>query len=142
MSERHPKKPEVFDLLTPSQLQSLPLLATGEPAKDVAAQVGVTPQTISLWLNHDQEFRHALWLFKKDALDAVRSELQLAAIEAVAVVRKLLKDGSTEQTRLKAAQLVLDRVDLAGRHPGNALDDETVITPAGEYSQSLVEKLS
>jgi hypothetical protein len=101
-----------------------------------------TPQTVSLWLNHDQDFRHALWLFKKDALDAARSKLQLAAIEAVTIIRKLLKDGSTEQTRLKAAQLVLDRLGLTGRHPGNALDDEALITPAGEYSQGLVEKLS
>lgn len=142
MTRRNHHRPEVFDLLTTAQIKSLPLLSAGEPATQVAAAIGVTPQTISLWLNHDQEFRHALWLFKKDALDAARSVLQLAAIEAVAVVRKLLKEGSTEQTRLKAAQLVLDRLGLADPHPGNALDDEAVITPAGEYCQSLVEKLS
>ena len=48
-------------------------------------------------MNHDQDFRYALWLFKKEALDAARSELQLAATEAVTVVRKLLHKGSTEQ---------------------------------------------
>jgi hypothetical protein len=138
---RNQNRPEVLDLLTPAQLQSLPLLASGQPAKEVASKVGVTPQTVSLWLNHDQEFRHALWLFKKDALDAARSQMQIAAIEAVAVVRRLLHEGSTEHIRLKAAQIALDRLGLAGRPP-RGCSDEVAVTPAGDHCQDLVEKLS
>jgi hypothetical protein len=141
MTRRNRNRPEVFDLLTPVQLQSLPLLVSGQPAKDVAATVGVTPQTVSQWLNHDQEFRHALWLFKNDALDAARSQLQVAAIEAVAEVRKLVREGSTEQIRLKAAQIALDGLGLVGRR-GTSAFDEAVITPAGQYCQELLDKLS
>jgi len=126
-------RPEVFDLLTPAQLQSLPLLAAGEPAKEVATKVDVTPQTVSLWMNHDQDFRHALWLFRKQALDAARSELQLAATEAVTVVRKLLHEGSSEQIRLKAAQLLLDRLGLVGQYSANGFDG-AVITPIANYA--------
>jgi hypothetical protein len=109
MTKMFPNKPDVFDRLPPAQINSLTLLAAGERAKEVAAKVDVTPQTISLWMNHDQDFRYALWLFKNEALDAARSELQLAATEAVPVVRKLLHEGSSEQIRLKAAQLLLDQ---------------------------------
>jgi hypothetical protein len=115
MSRRNPNKPEVFDLLSPQQINSLPILAAGESAKSAAEKIGVTPQTISLWLNHDQDYRLALWLFKNDALDAALSQLQTLAAEAVSVVRKLLLEGSTEQIRLKAAQLVIDRLDTDGR---------------------------
>ena len=115
MTGRNQHRPEVFDLLTPPQLKSLPLLAAGESAKDVAVKVGVTPQTVSLWLNHDDDFRQAYWLFRRDALDAARCQLQVAAIEAVMEVRKLVRGGSTEQIRLKAAQIALAGLGLIGR---------------------------
>jgi hypothetical protein len=133
MTEIIPNKPDVFDRLSPAQINSLALLAAGEPAKEVAAKVDVTPQTVSLWMNHDQDFRHALWLFKKQALDAARSELQLAATEAVTVVQKLLQEGSSEQIRLKAAQLLLDQLGLIGKYSANGFDG-AAITPIGNYA--------
>jgi len=48
MTEIIPNKPDVFDRLSSAQINSLALLAAGEPAKEVAATVGVTPQTVSL----------------------------------------------------------------------------------------------
>jgi hypothetical protein len=129
----NPNKPDVFDRLSPAQVNGLPLLASGEPAKEVAAKVGVTAQTVSLWVNHDEDFRHALWLLKKEALDGARSQLQLAATEAVAVVRKLLHDGSSDHIRLKAAELLLDRLGLVGRYSGKGFEGAT-ITPAGDYA--------
>jgi hypothetical protein len=141
MSGTNRNKPEVFDLLSPQQINSLPMLAAGDPAKLVAEKIGITPQTISLWLNHDADFRHALLLLKKDALDAARSQLRIASIEAVAVVRKLIREGSTEQIQLKAAQLALDHLVADRQHIANALN-EAAIAPASDYCRELSEKLS
>jgi hypothetical protein len=92
-------------------------------------------------LNHDPDFRLALWLFKNDALDAALSQLQTLAIEAVAVVQKLMREGSTEQIRLKAAQLVIDRLVTDGRSREHSFRQGTAST-ADSYSQSLIEKFS
>jgi hypothetical protein len=127
MTGLNPNKPDVFDRLSPQQVNSLPFLAAGELAKVTAAKVGVTPQTVSLWLNHDENFQHALRMFKREALDAACNELQVAAIEAVTVVRKLLQQSSNEQTRLKAAQLLLDRLGLVGRNSDNDSEEAAVI---------------
>ena len=129
----NPKKPDLFDRLSAAQITSLPLLAAGQLAKEVAAKVDVTPQTISQWMNHDEDFRLALWRFRQEALDASRSELQLAGTEAVTVVRKLLHEGSTEQIQLKAAQLLLDRLGLVGQYSANGFDGAAV-TPLGNYA--------
>jgi hypothetical protein len=126
-------KSDVSERLSPQQIESLVLLAASVPAKEVAAKVGVTPQTISVWLNHDGDFRHALWVLKKEALDAARSELQLAAIEAATVIRTLLRDGSTEHVRLKAAELLVDRLDLLGRYSDKGFDGPAV-TQSGDYA--------
>jgi hypothetical protein len=67
MTEIIPNKPDEFDRLSPPQINGL-ALAVGESAKEVAAKVRATPQTVSLWMK--QDFRFALWLFKKEALDA------------------------------------------------------------------------
>jgi hypothetical protein len=80
-----------------------------------------------------EDFRHALWLFRKEALDAARSKLQLAATEAVTVVHKLLHEGSSEQIRLKAAQLLLDQLGFVGRYSANGFDG-AAITPIGNYA--------
>jgi hypothetical protein len=138
VTRRNLNRPEVFDLLSAAQLQSLPLLATGEPAKDVAAKVGVAPQTISLWLNHDDDFRQAYWLFRRDALEAARCQLQVAAIEAVTEVRRLVRSGSTEQVRLKAAQVALTGLGLMGR-AGHDASEPTFLT-AG-YGADVIEAL-
>jgi hypothetical protein len=139
MNIRNPNKPEVFDLLSPQQINSLPMLAAGESAKFVAEKIGVTPQTISLWLNHDPDFRLGLWLFKNDALDAALSQLQTLAIEAVFVVRKLLLEGSTEQIRLKAAQLVIDRLDTDGRPREHSR--QAIMATVDSYGLSVDEKV-
>lgn len=133
MSKIIPNKPDVFDQLSPAQINSVKLLAAGKRAKEVAAKVDVTPQTVSLWMNHDQNFRLALWLYKKEALDAARSELQLAATEAVTVVRNLLHESSSEQVRLRAAQLLLDQLGLVGNYSADGFDG-AVITPIGNYA--------
>ena len=43
-SGMNPNKPDVFDRLSPAQINSLTLLAAGERAKEVAAKVDVTPK--------------------------------------------------------------------------------------------------
>jgi hypothetical protein len=67
--------------------------------------------------------------------------LQLAATEAVTVVRKLLHNGSTEQIRLKAAQLLLDQLGLVGQYSANGFDG-AAITPIGNYAPPPVQPMS
>ena len=141
MSLSKPNQPDVLDLLTPQQIVSLPPLAAGELAKDVAVRIGVSPQTVSQWINHDQNFRHALWSIRKATLDSARAQLQLAATEAVGVIRNLLHQGKSEQTRLKAAQLLLDRLGLVGRYSDSGFDGP-VISPAIDYAPLTSQEIS
>lgn len=104
------KKPEEFEAsLTGAQLTAIPILAAGSLKKDAAAAANVTPQTVSTWLGQPQ-FRAALDAARLDLSTAASVALRDATGAAVDTILDLLRQGSSETTRLKAACYVLDRV--------------------------------
>ncbi|MGA8709218.1 MAG: hypothetical protein WB646_19785 [Steroidobacteraceae bacterium] len=134
-----PKDSDVFSLLSAQQSLGLPMLAAGESARTVAEKLGVTPQTISLWLNHDQPFRHAIWSYRKEAFDAAHRQLQAAGIEAVGVLRQILRESKSEQMRLKAAQLLIGQLDLVSACSEMAVPAAKCSTPSSCELESKQE---
>jgi predicted transcriptional regulator len=98
--------------LTPKQVRALSLLAAGKTGVQVAKALKVNAATVSQWLNHDPGFAKALDALRWESLRAADAELQAAASEAVAELRKLLKNGKSEQVRLRAAEFILTAVGL------------------------------
>lgn len=104
---KKPEQPEAA--LTAAQLTAIPILAAGSLKKDAATVANVTPQTISTWLGQPQ-FQAALDAARQDLSSAASIALRDATDAAVATILDLLRHGSSEATRLKAACYVLDRV--------------------------------
>jgi len=87
--------------LSGQQLQALELLANGEMNKDVAAEIGVTPQTISNWKRKDD-------LFIAELEATLRRKLDKAVPKAIKTMIELM-DSNHPQIRFAAAKDILDR---------------------------------
>lgn len=94
--------------LTPQQNRALTLLLSGNSGALTAKEVGVTPETISRWQNHDSHFvsqYRRLILAQNQALENAICEL---AQDAVVTIADILKDKKQKpQIRLAAAKLIL-----------------------------------
>jgi transposase-like protein len=95
--------------LSPKQIEAVRLLLAGRSVEEVADQLGVHRGTIWKWksLETFQAYYNALLSdIKTNSRDALLSLHE----DALATVRRLLKDGS-DGVALKAACLVLARVE-------------------------------
>lgn len=101
-------------MLKPRQLQAASQLAQGISCRDVATNVGVSPQTISEW-KRKPEFQAFINELRIEALNAVRTRLQCLADEACETLSHLMKSGSSDSVRLRAAVAVLDSTGLSSQ---------------------------
>jgi hypothetical protein len=107
--------------LSPKQLIALPEILAGKSGIEVAKIVGVLPQTISEWLNHDAGFQKALATETESALAQARRKLAATVNDAVDTLADTVRTGSGSANRTKAAISVLDRAGLvAPSEVGNA----------------------
>lgn len=83
------------------------MLVEGWLHKDVAEEVGVTPQTISAWLA-DPEFIAFVNKLKMDNLYKARDRVQALSVKAAATIEDIMDNGSNDGVRLKAAESVLE----------------------------------
>lgn len=98
-------------LLTPQQLEAISYLATpGWTVKKSAQQVGCDRRTLHRWLN-DPLFLHEYHRQVRVVAARRRSELHLAAVEAVHVLREIAAKGQSEANRMRAANYVLQHAD-------------------------------
>ena len=97
--------------LEAKQLQAVALLASGCPAKDVAAELKVSPQTISTW-RKQPAFRNALNNLKIQCLMSARDNLRTLSVDATAELARLMKHGQSERVRLQAALAILRGVGV------------------------------
>ena len=88
------------------QLRAVALLASGCSAKDVAAEIQVSPQNISEW-RRQPAFRRALDNLKIQCLMSARDNLRTLSVDATSVLADLMKHGKSERVRLQAALAVL-----------------------------------
>ncbi len=98
--------------LTAKQIKALPLLASGTTATDVSKQLKISQQQISNWQRHDK-FQNALNTIRRDALRDAETALSGLALDAVQVLRESLNNASGEQTRLRAAMYIIDRLGFS-----------------------------
>lgn len=87
------------------------MLAAGCPAKDVAADLQVTPQTISAW-RAQPAFRETLNGLKIQYLRSARDALRSLSMDATDELARLMRGGKSERVRLQAALAVLRGVGL------------------------------
>ena len=93
--------------LRPRQVRAAQMLIEGRRGKDVAAAVGVSPETISRWkaTPECQEFTR---LLLQDSVDAARLGLIALTGEAIGQLHNLL-NAFDDRVALKACALVLGR---------------------------------
>lgn len=100
------------------QLQAVVLLASGCPAKDIATELQVSPQTISAW-RAQPAFRDALNNLKVQCLRSARDNLRTLSVDATSELARLMKHAKSERVRLQAAVAVLRGVGVMGHEYTN-----------------------
>ncbi len=101
----------MFDNLKPNQLQAAILLAQGMQCKTVAAEVNVTPQTISEW-KQVPEFEAVSNYLRWETLEAARDRMRALAPLAVNTLEDVMENGENEMARIKAAQMVFETIGM------------------------------
>lgn len=90
-----------------NKLLAATMLVEGFLHKDVAEEVGVTPQTISVWLT-EPEFVAFVNKLKMDNLHKARDRIQALSVKAAATIEDIMENGNNDAVRLKAAESVLE----------------------------------
>jgi hypothetical protein len=101
-----------FADLTPKQIKCLPLIAIGYTAKDVSKKLKVSEVQLSEW-RRDPNFMTALDFVRREALRDAEMALSGLAMDAVQVLKESLNSASGEQTRLRAAMYIIDRLGFS-----------------------------
>lgn len=94
--------------LRPRQVRAAQMLIEGRRGKDVAAAVGVSPETVSRW-KAQPEFEEFTRLLLQDSVDATRLGIVSLCAESIEHLRGLVRSFN-DQTALKAITLVLGKV--------------------------------
>lgn len=97
-------------VLTPEmQQQIITVLGSGVPIKDMCAFVGITETTYYAWMDRGRKARKGDDLFVEFSKSATAARVR-ARVGAVAVIRKSIQDGDSEDARW-----FLERSDQIGR---------------------------
>lgn len=100
------------DLMTSDPRErGIDLLLAGATTTEVAAALGVHRSTVWRWL-HEPDVVELMGQLRDELRTAVRARLEAAAVEAVAVLCRIMADDcAPHAARVRAAEAVLDRVD-------------------------------
>lgn len=101
-----------FAELTPKQIKCLPLIAIGCTASEVAKKFNVSQVQISEW-KRDPNFLSALDIVRRNALKDSEVALTNLAMDAVLILGESLNNATSEQTRLRAAIYIIDKLDVS-----------------------------
>lgn len=92
--------------LKPTQEKAAAMLADGLKACEVAKEVGVTPETISIW-RRDSCFQAHVNQLKWNHLESTRDKLRASAGEVAITILELMRSSRSDRVRLQAATYVL-----------------------------------
>src|ERR1700677_4187802 len=113
MTRQNTTNPDVSKWeLTPQQEAAVDLLALGRSITDVAKEVGVARQTLSLWRNKQPVFQAAFNLRRRELWDAASERLRTLVPGALDVLESAVANGD-----LRAALGVLKAAGLHGLEP-------------------------
>ena len=94
--------------LRPEQVQAISALLTEKDIRSAASKVGVSEQTLYVWIREDT-FKQALQLCKRDALSLAMMQLQYnAQLATNTLVDILQSDKAGLPTKITAARTLLD----------------------------------
>ncbi|MFB6272528.1 MAG: helix-turn-helix domain-containing protein [Salinibacter sp.] len=119
------------DTLNDRQRRALALIALGWTDQDVAAEVGVTRQTVNEWKNQDDRFIAELNKTRKAVWNAHVDRLRDLVSKAVAVLSDNL-ENEDPKVRHQAAVSVLRSAGLYGK---TSLEPDLPTTPEGVQEQ-------
>lgn len=127
------KEFEVMSELSSSQLIAAACIAGGSMKREAANKAGVTPQTISSWMQYEA-FQDAIQDFRLTVIYATRNKLRSHGIMAIETLVGLMKSGN-DGAKLGAAKLILETINLT---PGaNGHEMGLWDTSTGNYNPSL-----
>ena len=98
--------------LTPAQIQAIIYLAQGRRSKEIAKDLGVTPQTISAW-KKKPTFLACLNQTKFEVIENARDSLRTRSEKAIESLAKLAEKAENEETRRRAARDIIELSGLA-----------------------------
>lgn len=93
--------------LSPKQVKAATLIGNGESHKNAGKEVGVSPQTISGWLQ-DAEFKDLVDDTKKEVMETTRDMLRGNLPLAVECLQKIMEEAKNERVRLDAAKFIIE----------------------------------
>ena len=119
------QKLEVHAVFLQRQTLAAPMIAAGVPKQEVAKRLSVKPSTVTGWLK-DPAFRLACQHEQRAMVSVVRQQLLSLGDAAAKAIRDVLNDpAAPASARIRAAEIVLDRLDdfhkIAERTPIPAL---------------------
>lgn len=104
--------------LSTKQLKAIPLLVSGMQAKDVAQEIGVTPQTICEWRS-SPSFEATLNQMKQDCLRAAVDYVRASAVKAIQSLTDISLNSENDETRRKACMNILEIMGLRNSNNGD-----------------------
>lgn len=110
-------------MLSGKQIKVIEYLCEGKTQADAARLLHIHPNTVTRWLR-DTEFKCELRKANEDTLN-------VAAIQAVDVICKLMKDADSETVQLNAAKDILSRAGYDAENKQRLLADEPVVIRVG-----------
>jgi hypothetical protein len=100
---------EHVQTLTTEEATLVQHLATGKKHEEIARLMGISAKTVKRWLLRPH-VAAALQTVKEDVATRVRTQIEELSDKAIEALKASLDVEDTPAVRLKAAQLVLDRV--------------------------------
>lgn len=95
--------------LTPRQSKAIEVLLTSRSIQHAADTLGLGYKTLLRWLE-DPLFKAALTAAEGESLDCATRRLASLGDAAITTMEKIMANGESENTRLRAAQSVLDNL--------------------------------
>jgi hypothetical protein len=111
--------------LSSKQVFAANLIAQGMRKKDVAVEINLTPQTISVWCAKD-EFNAYLNAIKFELLEDARDRMRTLSGTAVDTIREL-KEESAEDLEPRLFEKLMDIDPLYGQGNFDQLDEDLQI---------------
>src|ERR1043165_9664333 len=94
--------------LTAKQEKSIAALLKYPTLKDAAAAIKITEPTLWRWLQQP-EFKMAYRAARREVIEHCIGEMQIAASEAVATLKRNLKCSLNPAVEVRAAQIILEQ---------------------------------
>lgn len=97
-------------ILTPKQLTAISALLVGD-ITSAAEKSGVARETVSQWVNHDEDFKAALKQAEASVIDEACRRLAGTASKAITALESVLDDPEASHgVKTRAANVILDQL--------------------------------